>query len=185
MQGAIVSSLLRLWILFIGAGLGWALYVTVFRYNVLPRLSILDTHQSLQVHYQKFENAALIRCERYGYMVFFDGQKVFVYGLSIGAACNEPYQTAYVVDLKGGNILGFLCVQPWSRVKEFFDAEKCPNQTLFIKNPDANFDVWSLLEHMSKLQIVNAGKYLGEITHQSVTESIALNKHRGTVAAAQ
>lgn len=145
---------IRLWTIMVGIMLGYSIYELIIR-NILEKTCVLNTHTCMQIRYQSYANSVLIHAIPYGYWIFYDGQKAFIYGLETGASCKPPWTAAYVVDLKFNQILGYLCVAPIEKVQTFYNNIKAPTQAIFIRNPSWDFNAWSLLNYLSELNIIN------------------------------
>jgi len=151
----------RLWTVLLGILFGIVLYKLLLKPYTLDKLCI-TSRDFVIIKYRSYSNSVIIHMQPYGYSIFFDGEKAFVYGLPTSQKC-EPskknnYVIAYVIDVKFNHIYGFLCVAPIDQVESFYDEKKCPVQYLFVPKPSWDFDVWSILNYLDSQNIININK---------------------------
>jgi hypothetical protein len=129
---------------------GHAIFL-LFVNDQLNNMGFFNTKSSLIMHFYKHENSAVITIPSTDQTLFFDGRKMYIYNMQTSRLCEEPYETAYVVDVGFNKTMGFLCSEKLSNIMDFYiNVVKAHKQTMIITHPPLYLDAWGILQMLNK-----------------------------------
>lgn len=115
--------LIRLGVILIAIFTG--LFLTI--YVVKPKLSekcLINTNQCLQIRAKVVDNSALINMVPSGSWIWFNGQKIYIYGEPSGAVCTPGFEPVYVMDPIKNTMDGYDCALPFNNVQNLYKDAK-------------------------------------------------------------
>lgn len=117
--------------------------------NVFPRLCLAGHGVCATITYRSLDNAALATVKEQNMLVFFNGQRAFMYpepAMTNPDICEKDEVLAYAVNRVTGELMFHQCAPPAEKVEERFAGE--PERTI----------VYQLERRKDSLGYLNAGE---------------------------
>ena len=111
---------------------GYVLYHLVFR-GYLKSEGFLNESQCLTLKYYTYKNTLLVLTSKEENWIWYNGEKVFVYGSPVESYyCDGSSTPAYVMNVKTGHLENYECILPIQDVLKFYEESGAKEQTVKI-----------------------------------------------------
>ena len=114
-------------------------YYQVLKPEVFDPSCITNTNNCINIEYYKYKNTVYGNVLPSGYSFWFNGDKIFVYGINNSKQCEnqEVYEPAYAIDPANGNPLYYECIERAGNVKDKYI--KTTLDEIIANNEDQDF----------------------------------------------
>lgn len=101
------------------------------------------------IRYYRINNSALIYVQNYGYVIWFNGINIFIYGESTGEQCNTGYEPAYEYMYPETGPRAYKCVESLENVRKFYENNTKLEE---LKYNPKNFNSFGVSDVLNLLQ---------------------------------
>jgi len=154
-----LQKVLRLWVIIAAFLLGIVIVYYFIKPKILEPLGMVNTNRCLKIIYKTIGNTALIFVEPINRWIWFNDNKVFVYGDFGGRYCQNPeeYEPVYVLNLSKdasypGEEMGYECVKKLPDVQAYYENNKADWNTVLHC---LNFDKGVSTQILTVQEIIN------------------------------
>lgn len=135
----------------------------VFYNFIIPTIlqpgCFVDSNACVRLSYYSYDNSVLVQIRDSGLWIWYNGDKVFVFGQPVGQLCENPdkYESAYVVNIHSGKKEGYKCVMNLDSVKDYYISKGVKKMNLIKyvgKNRD-EFDIYALINYLAQKGVIN------------------------------
>ena len=131
-------------------------YYQVLKPEVFDPTCITNTNNCINIEYYKYKNTVYGNVLPSGYSFWFNGDKIFVYGINNSKQCEnqEVYEPAYAIDPDNGNPLYYECIERAGNVKDKYIKEYNIKPNYIYKKNDGYFGIYDVMNLLRKKNIV-------------------------------
>lgn len=134
---------------------GVVLCYYIIKPYILEPLCLVNSNSCAKITYYKYNNSVLMKMGASGTWIWYNGDRIYVYGQPVGQICEKPYEAAYTINPQNGLKEGFKCVKSLTDVLNFYKNNKVKETTLLKRADVNNFDVYAAMSLLNNEGIIN------------------------------
>lgn len=154
-MGKVWYKIYRVLVIIVAILVGYIIANNYVKQKVLRPLCMVDSNSCIKISYYKYNNSVLVYINNSETWLWYNGIKVYIYGMPTGQLCLNPnqYEAAYAIDPKTGIKEGYSCVMALGEVLKFYEEKKV-SPLMYIRRGE-NTDIYSILTMLQTDGIVD------------------------------